>query len=115
MKKLQITVLLVICLTLTSYSQETKKHETTYRVGPALVTVWEEQRTGIYGEFTSKSFKIEKLYKKENEWKRTNIFDLTELLQLRAAIGKALSEEGVIIEEKMEVRKNLKGIEKKNQ
>jgi hypothetical protein len=28
---------------------------------------------------------------------KTNIFDLTELLQLRAAIDKALSEEGVII------------------
>ena len=58
MKKLLITVIIIVCLTITTYSQEIKKHKTTYRVGPAIVTVWEEQRKGEFGEFTSKSFKV---------------------------------------------------------
>ena len=88
----------VLCFTLTSYSQN--KPKATYRVGNSRVTVWENEREGKYGKFIAKDFKVEKIYKKEGEeWKSTNYFNLTELLQLRAAIDKAISEEGVKIKE----------------
>jgi len=87
----------VLCFTLTSYSQD--KPKATYRVGNSKVTVWENEREGKYGKFTAKNFKVEKVYKKGEEWKSTNSFNLTELLQLRAAIDKAISEEGVKIKE----------------
>lgn len=86
----------VLCFTLTSYSQD--KPKATYRVGKSIVTVWENEREGKYGKFIAKDFKVEKIYKKGEEWKSTNSFNLTELLQLRAAIDKAISEEGVKIE-----------------
>lgn len=87
----------VLCFTLTGYSQD--KPKATYRVGSSKVTVWETEREGKYGKFIAKDFKVEKIYKKGEEWKMTNSFDLTELLQLRAAIDKAINEEGVKIEE----------------
>jgi len=87
----------VLCFTLTSYSQD--KPKATYRVGKSKVTVWETEREGEYGKFIAKDFKVEKIYKKGEEWKTTNSFNLTELLQLRAAIDKAISEEGVKIKE----------------
>ena len=89
--------LAVLCFTLTSYSQN--KPKATYRVGSAKVTVLENEREGEYGKFIAKDFKVEKIYKKGNEWKTTDSFNLTELLQLRAAIDKAINEEGVIIKE----------------
>ena len=89
--------LAVLCFTLTSYSQN--KPKATYRVGSAKVTVWENEVDGEYGKFIAKDFKVEKIYKKGDEWKTTNSFNLTELLQLRAAIDKAINEEGVIIKE----------------
>jgi len=87
----------VLCFTLTSYSQN--KPKATYRVGSSKVTVWETEREGEYGKFIAKDFKVEKIYKKGEEWKTTDSFNLTELLQLRAAIDKAISEEGVKIKE----------------
>ncbi|MBA7537165.1 hypothetical protein ES705_29432 [subsurface metagenome] len=87
----------VLCFTLTSYSQD--KPKATYRVGKSKVTVWENEREGKYGKFIAKNFKIEKIYKKGEKWETTNYFNLTELLQLRAAIDKAINEEGVIIKE----------------
>ena len=88
----------VMCFTLTSYSQN--KPKATYRVGSAIVTVREYEREGKYGKFIAKDFKVEKIYKKGDEWKTADSFNLTELLQLRAAIDKAINEEGVIIEER---------------
>ncbi|MCK4662774.1 MAG: hypothetical protein KAT68_07915 [Bacteroidales bacterium] len=87
----------VLCFTLTSYSQD--KPKATYRVGNSKVTVWENEREGKYGKFIVKDFQVEKVYKKGEEWKTTNLFNLTELLQLRAAIDKAINEEGVKIKE----------------
>jgi len=55
------------------------------------VTVWENE--GENG--TWKNFEIEKLYKKDDKWLTTNSFNERELLQLRAAIDKAISEEVV--------------------
>ncbi len=44
---------------------------------------------------TWKNFVIEKIYKKDGEWAVTNSFSEKELLQLRAAIDRAISEEAV--------------------
>ena len=96
-KRFIVISLAVLCFTLTSYSQN--KPKATYRVGSAIVNVWEKEVEGKYGKFIAKKFKVEKIYKKGEEWKRTDSFNLTELLQLRAAIDKAINEEGVIIEE----------------
>lgn len=98
--------LAVLCFTLTGYSQD--KPKATYRVGSAIVTVWETEREGEYGKFIAKDFKVEKIYKKGEEWKTTDSFNLTELLQLRAAIDKAINEEGVKIEEGDKVKNKEK-------
>ena len=83
----------ILCFTLTTYSQD--KPKATYQVGNSKVTVWENEREGKYGKFIAKTFKVEKTYKKGNKLKSTNNVNLTELLQLRAAIDKAINEEGV--------------------
>ena len=108
MKKLMITTLLLACLALTSYSQDTlqnkqakQKPKATYQVGAAKVTVWENK--GKNG--TWKNFKVEKVYIKDDEWKTTNSFNETELLELKAAIDKAILEEQVKIESATEEKK----------
>ncbi|MFA4852244.1 MAG: hypothetical protein WC868_09160 [Bacteroidales bacterium] len=98
MKKLIVTTLLLACFALTSYSQDTtktkqdkQKPKATYQVGSAKVTVWENK--GKHG--TWKNFEVEKIYKKGDKWETTNSFDEKELLELRAAIDKAIAEENV--------------------
>ena len=102
MKKITVTIILFTCLALTSYSQtqDTTKHDkqkpkATYQIGSAKVSVWENKRQGKNGEFIAKSFKVEKIYKKGDEWKTTNSFNEKELLELKAAIDKAIAEESV--------------------
>ena len=102
MKKLTITTLLLACFAMTSYSQDTlqnkqdkQKPKATYQVGAAKVTVWENKRQGKNGEFVAKNFEIEKAYKKGDQWKTTNSFNESELLELKAAIDKAISDEQV--------------------
>ena len=63
----------------------------------ACVPITPAPLSQVAGKFTAKDFKVEKVYKKGKEWKTTDSFNLTELLQLRAAIDKAINEEGVII------------------
>ena len=87
----------ILCFALTTYSQN--KPKATYKVGNSKVSVWESEKQGEFGKFIAKDFKIEKAYKIGNEWKTTNSFNLTELLQLRAAIDKAINEEGVKVKE----------------
>ena len=87
----------ILCFVFTSYSQE--KPKATYMVGKSRVSVWETEKQGKFGKFIAKDFKIEKIYKKGKEWKTTNSFNLTELLQLRAAIDKAINKEGVKVTE----------------
>ena len=98
MKKLMVTTFLLACFVLTSYSQDTtktnqdkQKPKATYRVGSAKVTVWENK--GNNG--TWKNFKVEKIYKKDDQWKTTNSFNETELLELKSAIDKAIADENV--------------------
>ncbi|MCF8297996.1 MAG: hypothetical protein K9J13_10665 [Saprospiraceae bacterium] len=95
----------ILCFSLTTYSQN--KPKATYQVGNSRISVWENEREGKYGKFIVKNFKVENTYKDGDKWKSTNNFNLTELLQLRAAIDKAINEEGVKIneEEKEEKKK----------
>jgi hypothetical protein len=98
MKKLMITTLLLACFALTSYSQDIikpkqdkQKPKATYQVGAAKVTVWENK----WENRTWKNFQVEKVYMKDDQWKTTNSFNETELLDLKAAIDKAISKEQV--------------------
>ena len=98
-----MTTFLLACFALTSFSQDTiktnqdkNKPKTTYQVGSAKVIVWENN--GKYGIW--KNFKIEKVYQKGGKWTTTNYFDEKELLELRAAIDKAIAEENVKVKKK---------------
>ncbi len=93
MKKISLIVLMA-GITAFSFAQDNKP-KATYRVGKAKVTVWENEKTGKYGDYTEKNFKVERIYKKDDQWETTNYFYLAELLELRAAIDKAISEEAV--------------------
>lgn len=97
MKTIAVTLLLA-CIALTGFSQDTthtqrdkQKPKATYQVGSAKVTVWENK--GKHG--TWKNFKVEKVYKKADKWMTTNSFNEKELLELKAAIDKAIAEESV--------------------
>ena len=48
--------LVVLCFTLTTYSQN--KPKATYRVGSAIVKEWENEVDGKYGKFIAKNFKV---------------------------------------------------------
>jgi len=97
------TLLTIILMTfaIVSYSQSVDSVQTTnkrqrpkatYKVGSAKVTVWVNK--GSDGT-TWKNFKIERIYKKDDKWLTTNYFTEKELLELRAALDKAISEEAV--------------------
>lgn len=97
------TLLTIILMTfaIVSYSQSVdsvqttnkrQKPKATYKVGVAQVTVWVNKRSD---GTTWKNYKIEKNYKKDDKWLTTNYFDEKELLELKAALDKAISEEAV--------------------
>ena len=96
MKKLITTTFILAFLALTSYSQDTTKTAkqrpiATYKVGSAKVIVWENK--GEKGSW--KNFQIEKVYQKDGKWKTANSFNEKELLELKAAIDRAIAEESV--------------------
>lgn len=99
MKKITLTITLIslAVLVLTSFVKSTNelgnKPIATYQVGSSKVIVWENLKSD---GTTWKNFEIEKIYKKEEKWETTNQFNDTELLELKAAIEKAISEETVI-------------------
>ncbi len=95
MKKTAL-IILMAGFTAFSFAQDNKP-KATYRIGKAKVTVWENEQTGKYGDYLKKNFQVEKIYKKDDKWETTNNFSLAELLQLRAVIDKAISEEAVEI------------------
>ena len=106
MKTLTLLTLIIICFTITSYSQDSlktsqakPKPKAEYKVGPVKVTVWENKIKGKNGDYVVKNFQVEKTYQKDGQWKTTNNYNEQELLQLRAAIDKAISEQNVIIKE----------------
>ena len=72
--------------------QQDNKPKAVYQAGSSKVIVWENKKPD---GTTWKSFQVEKVYKKGDEWAATNSFNETELLELKAALDKAISEETV--------------------
>jgi hypothetical protein len=107
MKNLLSIFSFIVLFQMTAFAQHNKP-KAVYQVGAAKVTVWENERDGQHGKFISTTFKVEKIYKKDNEWKSTDSFNLEELLELRAAIDKAISEQGVKVTEEEEKEKEEK-------
>ena len=70
------------------------------------MSVWEKSRQGVGGEFIERSFEITKFGKENDQSGTKNHFNTTELLQLQAAIDKAISEEIVKTKEETEIEKN---------
>ena len=94
-----LVIIFSLTISVTCFSQDLndstevkKRPKATYKVGSAKVTVWTNKRSD---GTTWKNFKIEKVYKKNETWQTTNSFNETELLELKAAIDKAISEETV--------------------
>ncbi|MES2837781.1 MAG: hypothetical protein V4667_09685 [Bacteroidota bacterium] len=99
MKKIFITTLFVIVFVAVAIAQDStktnhskNKPKATYRVGDANLTVWEN--TNKNGE-KWKNITVEKMYKKNQKWLSSNSFNESELLDLKAAIEKAIIEEGI--------------------
>jgi len=94
---------MILGLTLTAFAvtaiAQNKKPDATYSVGASKVTVWDNEKDGKYGTYTNKNFLVEKVYKKDGKWETSNSYNLTELLQLKAAIDKAINEEAVKVKE----------------
>ena len=102
MKKFITICLAFAAFTFSATAQEASNApKASYRSGKAVVTVWENEKKGEHGKYTEKNFKVEKIYKKDDKWESTNYFSLEELMQLRAAIDKAISKEAVVVEEGM--------------
>jgi len=106
MKKILVFMMMVMFFARAAYTQEKQdsltvqnKPKAIYQIGHIKVTVWENKKTGRYGEYTEKNYKVEKIYKKGDQWETANNFDLNELLQLRAVLDKAISEEAVKVKE----------------
>lgn len=96
MKTLLISLLICCCVFLVyskeNYRSSKSKPKATYQVGSAKITVWENINSK--GE-TWKNFTIEKVFKKEGKWETTSSFNASELLELQAALEKAISEQVV--------------------
>ena len=92
MKKLILSGLMLASIV--AFSQK----PTTYKSGKVVVTVWENEMTGVNGDYTVKNYEVDKIYKKDGEWKKPNQFTYTELLKLRAVIDKAIFEEEVKVD-----------------
>lgn len=97
MKKIiNIIPFLFVAFSLTSFIQMPQSKDApiaTYQVGTSKIIVWENKRND--GSIW-KNFQVEKMYKKGDEWKTTNYFNQTELLELKAAINEAINQEVVI-------------------
>jgi hypothetical protein len=100
--KTLLTLILLMTFSVVGFSQDiqdstqvTNKRQrpkATYKVGSAQVTVWLNKKSD---GTTWKNFKVENFYKKDDKWLSTNSFSETDLLELKAAIDKAISEETV--------------------
>lgn len=89
MKTLSTLILLTLCINCNA--QQTQK--TQYKSGSVVITVTPTQKTGKYGNYTEKTFKVENLIKENEQWKNTNQYTTTDLLQLKAALDKAIAEQ----------------------
>ncbi len=81
MKKVTMTIFVLAVFTLTGFAQNKKDTE-------------KQKPKATY-----------QIYKKGDEWKTTNSFNETELLELKTAIDKAISEETVKVKTTAEEKK----------
>jgi len=103
-KQCLLAVALVAASTAAAFAQDAAAAETPakqkpsaiYQVGAAKVVVWENKRPD---GSTWKSFTVEKEYRKNGEWRTAKSFDEGELLELKAAIDKAIAGESVPVED----------------
>jgi maltose-binding protein MalE len=99
-KQLMLVALLVAGCAVTSIAQQAaaveapakQKPSATYQVGSAKITVWENKRPD---GSTWKNFVVEKVYRKNGEWHTAKSFDEGELLELKAAVDKAIAGENI--------------------
>ena len=70
-----------------------------YKSGYSVVAVWENEVEGKYGTYTKLNFKVKRIYKKDEEWISTNNFTLEQMMELKAAIDKAILEEGIKVKD----------------
>ena len=75
--------------------EKSNSPKTEYKSGSSKVTVWENAKSGKNGDYTVLNFQVEKIYKKDGKWESTNYFNLEELMELKAAIDRAILEEAV--------------------
>lgn len=94
MKKIIFVSLLFFCFSFTGFVQQ--KPKAVYKVGPAKVVVWLNKNKD--GEI-ARDFKVEKEYVQAGQAKTTDHFNERELLQLKAAIDKALAAERIRVVE----------------
>ena len=84
---------LMLATVVTSLAQpemlQNNKPKAVYQVGQSKIVVWENARSD--GR-TWKNFQVEKTYKQEGSWATTNSFNEHELLELKAALDKAINE-----------------------
>ena len=99
MKKIFLLSLLITFISVVSFGQDNdsivnqkKKPKSSYRIGKASVTVWENKSKS--GQ-VFKNFTVEKTYEKGGQWFSLSSFSETELLELKAVIDKAIAEESV--------------------
>jgi len=98
--KSTLLLLSAICLAGTISAQEkSNTPKSKYKSGSSIVTVWENEKDGKYGPYKELSFKVERVYKKDEEWISTINFTLEQLMELKAAIDKAILEEGVEVKD----------------
>jgi hypothetical protein len=91
-----LLIVYTLCLAGTVSAQEkSNTPKAKYKSGSSIVTVWENEVDGKYGPYTKLNFQVERVYKKDEEWVSTNNFTLEQLMELKAAIDKAILEEGV--------------------
>ncbi len=75
---------------------ESQRPKVVYVVGSVQIAVWENERKGRYGSYTEKNFKIERRYRKDDgTWHSSSYFNESQLLELKAALEKAIMEEYV--------------------
>jgi len=73
--------------------------------GASKITVWNNKslikaKDGTEIEKEYKTYLVEKVFKKDDNWDSTNSFTRNELFQLRAVIDKVLIEEAIEYEDK---------------
>jgi hypothetical protein len=94
-----VTLTLILwAMTPAAHAQDTGRPRATYRAGACKVTVWDNTKEGEHGEELGRNFHVAKVVRKRGRWEVSQYYTLSELLELRAAIDRAVMEEGIHVE-----------------